>query len=130
MTQALTEEQEQRAVIEWARLSRGRFPGLWLLFHIPNGGLRHPVTGLRLKLIGTRSGVPDLLLPVSAQGFHGLFIEMKRSVDRPKKKGGKGSLSESQLWWRDHLTRQGYRVEVCYGFEEARQVLEDYLKIG
>lgn len=127
MTQALTEEQEQRAVIEWAHLSRGRLPGLRLLFHVPNGGLRHPVTAQRLKLLGVKPGVPDLVLPVAAHGFHGLYVEMKRSVDRPKKKEVRGRLSESQIWWRDQLRAQGYRAEVCYGFEEAKAVLEEYL---
>ena len=123
----LTEEQEQRMLIEWAYLSIGRFPALRLLFHVPNGGLRHPVTAQRLKLIGVKPGVPDLVLPVPHQGFHGLFLEMKRSVDAPKKKDVRGKLSESQVWWKEQLHAQGYRVEVCYGFEAAKAVLEEYL---
>ncbi|MEC4683385.1 MAG: VRR-NUC domain-containing protein [Nitrospirota bacterium] len=123
----LTEEQEQRLLLEWAHLVRGKFPALRLLFHVPNGGLRHPVTAARLKLLGVKPGVPDLILPVPKNGFMGLFIEMKRSVDRPKKKDAKGQLSDAQLWWRHELVCQGYRVEVCYGFEAAKEVLEEYL---
>ncbi len=125
----LTEEQEQRTLVEWARLSRRRLPALQLLFHVPNGGLRHPVTAQKMKLLGVQSGIPDLILPVPRKGFHGLFLEMKREVHRPtgKRTVTKGKLSDSQLWWIDNLRLQGYRVEVCYGFEEAKSVLEDYL---
>ena len=129
LAEPLTEEQEQRALVEWARLSRRRLPALQLLFHIPNGGLRHPVIGQKMKLLGVQSGVPDLMLPVARKGFHALFIEMKREKHRPtgKRKVTKGKLSDSQAWWVDTLRGEGYRVEVCYGFEEARAVLEEYL---
>ena len=125
----LSEEQEQRALVEWARLSLGRFPDLHLLFHIPNGGLRHPVTAQKMKLAGAKSGVPDLMLPVPRRGFHGLFIEMKRTDRKPTGRvpAPKGALSDTQVWWVGELRLNGYRVEVCYGFEAARQVLEEYL---
>ena len=124
---ATTEEAEQKALIAWSKLSRGRFPQLSLLFHIPNGGLRHPVTARKMQLAGVQAGVPDLCLPFAAKGFHGLYIEMKRGVDKPKSKDVKGELTDRQQWWRDELRMQGYRAEVCYGFEDARTVLEEYL---
>lgn len=125
--EALTEDQEQIQLFEWTHLSRGRLPALSLLFHVPNGFLRHPVIALKLKRMGVKPGVPDLFLPFPSQGFPGLFIEMKRLVDKPKKKTSKGTVSDLQLWWIGMLRGLGYRVEVCYGFEAARTVLEDYL---
>ena len=73
-----TEAQEQSALVRWAELMRPRFPELVLLAHVPNEGLRSPVTGARLKVQGMKRGFPDLILPVPRGEYHGLFIEMKR----------------------------------------------------
>jgi hypothetical protein len=82
-----------------------------------------------MKDEGVRKGVPDLCLPVPMWGrytddgqidwYHGLFIEMK------KEKGG--TVSKEQKEWIELLKKQGYRVEVCKGYEAAVKVLEDYL---
>ena len=59
------------------------------------------------------------MLPVARQGYHGLFIELKF---------GKGRTSAAQREWLDALAFEGYRVEVCYGFYEAKGVIEEYLR--
>jgi hypothetical protein len=48
-----------------------------------------------------------------------LFIEMKRTG---------GVLSPIQLAWIARLKQEGYMVRVCYGFEQARDVLVGYLE--
>ena len=95
-------------------------PELGLLFAIPNGGKRGIATAARLKLEGVKPGVPDLMLPVARQGFHGLFIEMKRT------KGS--SVSREQKTFATALQQQRYRVEVAKGFLEARQIIIDYFE--
>jgi len=117
------ESQEQQALIQWAKLQEGKYPELQLLHAIPNGGKRNVVTATILKKEGVKSGVPDLFLPVPritpfTDGYYGLYIEMKAP---------KGRTSENQEWWIEKLEKRGYRVEVCYGFEEAREVIEEYL---
>lgn len=115
-----TEAQEQEAVIRWAEMSTGRYPELALLFHIPNGGSRRDAReGAHLKKLGVRAGVPDLFLPVPRGAYHGLFIEMKRE------KGGR--TSKDQEMWLLALGSKGYATYVANGFEEARQMLEEYL---
>ena len=109
----LTESQEQQAVVEWAL-----WKGLPLLA-IPNGGKRSAATAARLKAEGVRPGVPDLLLPMARRGFHGLFIEMKRT------KGGR--VSDAQREWLHLLDAEGYRAIVCYGAGEAIREIEAYL---
>ncbi len=90
------------------------------LFAIPNGEARGIITGARLKAGGVKPGVWDLFLPVgSANGWRGLWIEMK-------KPGGK--LSIAQMEFGEFVCSQGYRAEVCYGWQEAVKVIEDYLK--
>ena len=116
-----TEAQEQEAVIRWAAMSTGMYPELKLLFHIPNGGSRNRIEAAHLKKLGVKAGVPDLFLPVARGAYHGLFIEMKRE------KGGR--VSEDQDAWLLALSSQGYATFVANGFEEARQMLEEYLAV-
>lgn len=117
-----TETQEQIALLQWAELNRIRHPELDLLFHIPNGGKRSAKESAIFKSMGVKRGVPDLCLPVSRNGYHGLYIEMKRI------KGG--AASPPQVRWARDLERQGYAVALCRGWREAVEVLEEYLNDG
>jgi hypothetical protein len=101
-----------------------RFPELGLLFAIPNGARLRPAVAKTMKEEGLRRGVLDLCLPVPRGVFHGLWIEMKAPAEPGFKKGYP---SPAQKWWIEQLRRQGYAVYVCYTFEEARDVLIDYL---
>ena len=113
-----TEAQEQKALIDWTKAMRSRYPELALLVHIPNEGQRSAITGAHLRQQGMKKGFPDLFLPVARHGKHGLFIEMKR-------RGGR--VSPDQAWWLERLNDQGYAATVCYGWDEARKVIEHYL---
>lgn len=117
----ISEHDEQATLFTWAGIISKRIPELDLLFAIPNGGDRHPIVAAKLKAEGVKPGIPDVFLPVARDGFHGLFIEMKR------KKGG--SLSGAQKQRISQLKNQGYRVEVCKGFEAARDVILNYLEV-
>jgi hypothetical protein len=116
-----TEHQEQVMLIKWCELNKTRYPGIDLIFAIPNGANKSKVARAQFKAEGLKSGVPDLFLPIAKGGCHGLFIEMKRKKPR-------GSVSENQKTWLSALEQNGYKAHVCYGFEEAKQVIEDYLK--
>ncbi len=61
-----------------------------------------------------------MCVPVANKGFNGLYIEMKRSVK------SLSTVSEHQKHWIERLREQGYRVEICYGAEEAKKVIGDY----
>lgn len=115
-----TEAQEQEALFRWAAYSRGKYPALELLYHIPNEGRRSGLTGYRMKLQGLRRGVPDICLPVPSGRFTALYIELKR------RKGGR--VSEEQRGWIAALNRVGCRAVVCRGWDEARDVIMDYLR--
>lgn len=112
------EHQHQTALFRWAGYQTRRRPELSLMFAIPNGGRRDAVTGARLKAEGVKPGVPDIFLPVARQEWHGLFIELK---------AGRNKLTQAQTAWHAHLSQQGYRVAVCYGYEAAIEVIEEYL---
>lgn len=113
------EDDHQAALIRWANTQAKAWPELALLLHIPNGGKRNAREGARLKSQGVRAGVPDLCLPVPRGGHHGLWIEMKAP--------GRHTVSSAQKQWIEALTKQGYAACVCVGWEQARDVIAEYL---
>lgn len=114
------EDTEQIGLFQWAAYQSGKYPELERLFHIPNGGKRDAREAARFKQLGVKAGVPDLFLPAARGEFHGLFIEMKAE---------KGKVSKNQREWLKALEGQGYLCKVCFGFEEARKTIVDYLEL-
>lgn len=108
----------QKNLFEWAHLSSGKYLELKLMFHIANGGRRDIIEAAHLKQQGVKAGVPDLCLPVSAGKYHGLFLELKAEG---------GRLQETQKQWIAELNKQNYKAMVCFGLDEARAAIEDYL---
>lgn len=111
---------EQVALFRWAEYQVKARPELSLLFAIPNGGHRHPATAAKLKAEGVKAGVPDICLPVAKGEYHGLFIELKAGRNKP---------TPTQVQWHARLSYEGYRVTVCWGWEAAREAIEEYLLV-
>lgn len=84
-----------------------------------NGGKRDIRTGARLKAMGVSAGFPDIEIPLPRNGFHGLYLELK------KREGGK--LSPAQAGWLEYLNANGYHAVMASGFEEARNVILGYI---
>lgn len=117
----MTEHNHQVALFKWADMTaKGRFPGLDLMFAIPNGGLRNRIVAIKLKAEGVKAGVPDIFLPVPRGQYHGLFIEMKKE--------GKTYPSKQQKVWIAALNEQGYKAVVCRGWFAASVAITDYYK--
>ena len=117
-----TESVEQQSLFRWAAYQSGKYPELKLLYHVPNGGSRNKAEAGRFKAEGVKAGVPDLCLPVPRGEFHGLYIELKRL---------RGSrTSEDQILWMEELSKQGYCVALCKGWEVAAKTITDYLERG
>ena len=113
------EDAEQRIIFQWAAMETAARPELGLLYAIPNGGKRAIKTAVALKKQGVKRGVPDMCLPVSRGGYHGLYIELKRQ------KGG--TVSDEQREWIAALNSQGYKAIICHGAEEAIEQIRGYL---
>ena len=96
-----TEEAEQRVLVRWLDWFR---PDV-LYYHVPNGGWRTKATAGIMKATGAKPGVHDLCFPAARGSWHGLYIEMKRSVG--------GQLTPAQKEWLELLRSEGYRAEVC-----------------
>lgn len=116
------EDAEQAALIAWANAQSGAYPALELLYHVPNEGNRGVIGGVKMANLGLKKGVPDLCLPVPSGDYHGMYVELKR------RKGA--TPTAEQCWWMEALSRNGYCVCWCRGWEEAAKAIMDYLKIG
>lgn len=114
-----TESVEQQTLFRWAAFQTAKYPELDLMFAIPNGGKRHYKTAITLKAEGVKAGIPDIMLPVSRNGYYGLFIELKRI------KGGTLTLNQKERI--PKIINQGYAVAVCYGFEDAQSTIMNYI---
>jgi len=114
----MSEFADQCCLFHWIRLNEGKYPQLRYIFHIPNGGWRHPATGMKLSQAGVRPGVPDIFAPLPTDKYHGLWIELKVKGNKP---------TDNQLRWICDLSNFGYQVKVCYGWQEAIKTIIDYL---
>lgn len=112
-----TEQEEQTRLIQWCDRCPDRRASL-IYSHL--NGIRASIGAtVKAKHSGARKGIPDLFLPVASGGFHGLYIEMKRS------KGG--TLSREQKQWIATLKSQGYEAVVCKGHQSAIDEITKYL---
>jgi hypothetical protein len=98
------EHQQQKALIEWARLNEKREPRLKLLYAIPNGRKRSKAEAGKLKAEGVKAGVPDLCLACGhGLAFNAMYFEFKSPT---------GRLSKDQIEMHALLRAQGNCVEV------------------
>lgn len=105
------------------------YPAASRLFAIHNQGHGDAVRGARAKAEGVKSGVPDVMLPVTQRGPQimpcaGLFIELKRVGTKGK---ARGDTSKKQEAWIEYLNDAGYIARVAYGWEDAASFIRDYL---
>lgn len=107
-------------------LKKGKYPGLHLMFAIPNGAFlqgdarRRAMQWARLKKQGAKQGVSDVFLPVAIGKFHGLWIEMKAV------KPHSATVTDEQREWIEEMRKNGYRAYVAYGCDEAIAYIDDY----
>ena len=123
----MKESDLQVQVADYLRL---RYPKV--LFHSDFGSGIKLTKGQAMKQKrqnGGRRGWPDMCVAEPRNGLHGLFIELKAKGVRLKKKDG--------TWASEHLAEQnevlqalsnkGYAAYFAVGFEEAKQIIDDYL---
>lgn len=113
-----TEQQEQISLFQWAELAERYLPEVKYLYAIANEGGRLK----NLRYAGVKRGVPDLNLPVARDGFHSLYIELKRRKE--------GRVAPEQSYWIAILTSLGHRCIVAYGWDEAKDAIVAYLGKG
>lgn len=112
----------------YATVNVEQVPELHRIFAIPNGGLRDKITAAKLKHEGVKSGVPDIFFPLPCALYAGLFIEMKRSADKTKKRRA-GVTSDTQDDWIEYLSSVRYAVSICYTWREAANDVQKYVQM-
>jgi len=114
-----SEHDAQARLLSHFRSLEDHFPEYVLVFAVPNAAKRK--TGGWSVAEGLKAGVPDLCWPLPADGFHGLYVEMKRDD------GGQGP-TESQSAWLKILKLLGFKATVCNGYDEAMRVFDDHFE--
>jgi hypothetical protein len=121
-----SEHSNQVVLFAWA--AESGIPELKWLFAIPNGFYATPAQKAKMKAEGLRSGVSDIMLPISKCiglfSYMGLFIELKTADKLNRKNGG---LSDEQVEFGRFVIAQGYKFVVCYSWQEAKDAILNYL---
>lgn len=123
----MKESDLQVQVADYLRL---RYPDV--LFHSDYGSGLKLTQGQAMKQKrqnGGRRGWPDILIAEPMNGLHGLMIELKKAGTRLKKKDGTWASShlEEQNEVLNNLQKKGYAAYFAVGFEEAKDIIDDYL---
>jgi len=122
----MSEKTLQRAVCDYIRYQYKD-----VLFNSDLSGATKLTIGQAVALKNLRSnrGFPDLVIYEPRNGHHGLFLELKKEGEKLYKKNGSPAtphISE-QLDCLLELRMRGYCVAVAIGFDNARQIIDDYL---
>lgn len=91
-----------------------------LIFHVANQRQTSYQEGRKLKRMGVKKGVSDIICLIAKEPYHGLMIELKSPS---------GKLSKDQMLFRDAVTEQNYLYKQANSFNEAKEILVQYLNI-
>jgi nitroreductase len=91
------------------------------VFHIGNERQTSPQQGRLLKRMGVRAGVSDLFIGIAKGKWHGMFLELKVGNNKPTK---------AQEQFMLDFASQGYYCVWCQGFDEARVLISEYLRLS
>lgn len=111
------EQQEHIAFIERVNLELPKYAKY--LLHPANGGSRHPAEARNLKRMGVRPGVSDIFFAYPVNGYHGLWMELKRK---------NGKLTSAQAEWLQLMQEVDYAVAVAFSSEQAMHYILSYIK--
>lgn len=134
----MKEQDLQNIIADYFRM---QYPGA--IFHSDFGaGIKlTPGQAVRQKRqnVGAR-GFPDIFIAepteisekgrIIGMGYYGLFIELKRDGVRLKKKNGEWATTHiaEQAEMLERLERRGFKATFAVGFDEAKEIIDNYLK--
>lgn len=131
-----TEAQLQEQVAQYLRI---QYPDV--LFHSDFGSGIKMTKGQAIKQKRQNGGIrgwPDMLIAEPTphminnryRVFYGLFIELKKEGTRLRKKNGDFASEHiaEQAKMLEELHKRGYSAQFAVGFDEAKQIIDEYLK--
>lgn len=122
-----TEYQDQVALCKWMN---AQYPHV--LYRSDLGGTRLPI-GLakKMKAIQKSRAFPDFQILKAVGRYHGLFIELKREGEKIQKKNGTWAsphIQEQASLMHKLNNNEGYFARFAIGFNEAKNIITDYLE--
>lgn len=126
------EDGEQIALFQWAAVENNPLTGRPIagrMFGIMNGARVSIGQAKKMKRMGLKRGVSDVFLSCgNLAGRYGLYIEMKKQRQHYKgQAAARNAVSDAQKEWIAEMRDAGYWAVVCYGWEEAREQIMEYL---
>lgn len=118
------EDRTRMAILDYCRL---RYPNLYeTVIGIFNEGNRSRSTNKILPRLGLRKGASDLFFALPKNGYHGLWMEIKKD-------GWKYTISqkehiENQTKFINQMVSLGYMGKMVIGTDEGIKLLDAYMK--
>lgn len=88
---------------------------LW--FHCPNGGHRNIAEASKLKAMGVKPGIPDILILERRHFYNGFAIELKVGINK---------CTENQEEMQRHFFAHNWKVVVSYSLDHVIQEIDNY----
>jgi len=79
--------------------------------------------GAQIKREGYEKGTSDLLFCIARRGFHGLFLEMKKTGETWS------AVSDDQKKFIKRARKQGYLGSIAFGDKNAKKIIDWYMRI-
>jgi len=90
-----------------------------LFCHISNEGKRTPFERYKMKYLGSKPGVPDVMIFTPNKHYNGLAIELKVGYNKP---------SENQKNWLKWLEQSNWKALWLNDFDECINTIDNYFK--
>lgn len=90
-----------------------------LFTHVSNEGKRSPFERYKMKFLGSKAGMPDLMIFTPNKYYSGLAIELKVGYNKP---------SENQKKWLADLNDANWKAIWLNNFEDIKTTIDNYFK--
>ncbi len=90
-----------------------------LFTHVSNEGKRSPFEQYKMKYLGTKAGVPDVMIFTPNNKYNGLAIELKAGYNKP---------TENQKKWLKWLENAKWKAIWSNKLDECIEIIDNYFK--
>lgn len=90
-----------------------------LYTHVANEGKRTPFERYKMKYLGTKAGIPDIMIFNPNKTKNGLAIELKAGYNKP---------TETQKEWLKELKNNNWVAVWSNNLDECLEIIDEYFK--